>query len=153
MASKKGFGIMEVLVAAVVLGFLYMALLHLQLGNRETLLRIRGRDGAVEVAQNVMDSLRTVGLAGLTDCVKTGGDDDCVITIEKKWDRGERVGGGSASIQYEAQVRFAPDDQYRAKSKSQYDSVAHIYAKRVEVTVSWPFKGSTQSIDVSGVIR
>ena len=53
---KRGFGIVEVLVAAAVLGFLYVAVLNLQSGNRESLLRIRGRDGATEVAQNIIDS-------------------------------------------------------------------------------------------------
>ena len=56
-SHKRGFGIVEVLVAAAVLGFLYMAVLNLQSGNRDALLRIRGRDGATEVAQNIIDSL------------------------------------------------------------------------------------------------
>ena len=38
---KRGFGIVEVLIAAAVLGFLYTALLNLQSGNRDALLRIR----------------------------------------------------------------------------------------------------------------
>ena len=42
LKNKKGFGITEVLVSAVVLGLLYMAILHMQTGNREALLRIRG---------------------------------------------------------------------------------------------------------------
>ena len=33
------------------------------------------------------------------------------------------------------------------------DRVKHVYAKRVDVTVSWRFKGSVQSITVSGVIK
>ena len=54
--GKKGFGIVEVLVSIAVLGFLYAALNHLQTGNRDALLRIRGRDGAIDVAQQVIDS-------------------------------------------------------------------------------------------------
>ena len=57
LGKKSGFGIVEVLVAAAVLGFLYVALLNLQGGNHDALLRIRGRDGATEVAQNLIDSL------------------------------------------------------------------------------------------------
>lgn len=152
---KKGFGIAEVLVAAVVLGFMYLAVLNLQKGNREALIRIRGRDGAVEVAQEIMDSLRTVGIAGLTDCVKSseGGDDNCPITRERSWDRGERVGGGSSTIHYTAEVTFSPDEEYVAEATSQYETVKHVYAKRALVKVSWPFKGTTQSIDIEGVIR
>ena len=67
LKSKKGFGITEVLISAVVLGLLYMAVLHMQTGNREALLRIRGRDGAIEVAQQVIDSLNRIGLASIPD--------------------------------------------------------------------------------------
>ena len=67
LGKKSGFGIVEVLIAAAVLGFLYMALLNLQSGNREALLRIRGRDGATEVAQNLIDSLGSLGIARLSD--------------------------------------------------------------------------------------
>ena len=65
MKERKGFGIVEVLISAAVLGFLYLALLQLQLGNRQSLLRIRGRDGAVEVAQQVLDSLQSIGASGI----------------------------------------------------------------------------------------
>lgn len=159
MKYKRGFGIAEVLVAALVLGFLYLALLNMQKGNREALLRIRGRDGAVEVAQNIMDSLRTVGIAGLTDCVKSDdAEKNCEIKDTLGWDRGRFVGGdkienNKARIIYTSEVTFSPDAEYTAEAKSQYETVQHVYAKRALVKVSWPFKGSTQSIDIEGVIR
>ena len=65
LKRRKGFGIVEVLVSAIVLGFLYLALLNLQVGNRKALLRIRGRDAAVEVAQQVLDSLQANGVTAL----------------------------------------------------------------------------------------
>ena len=151
---KKGFGIMEVLIAALVLGFLYMAVMSMQVGNRMTLLRIRGRDGAVEVAQHVMDSLRTVGLESLTSCEK---DPDiqksCVKHLDREWARGSKVGGGSAKIRYDIQIKVENEDEYTAESKSKFESVNNVYAKRVNVIVEWPFNGSTQSINVDGVIR
>ena len=67
LKNKKGFGITEVLISAFVLGLLYMAVLHMQTGNREALLRIRGRDGAIEVAQQVLDSLNRIGIASIPD--------------------------------------------------------------------------------------
>ena len=67
MRRKRGIGIMEIVVAALVLGILYMAVGNLQKGNREALMRIRGRDGATEVAQNILDSIGTVGLAKFMD--------------------------------------------------------------------------------------
>ena len=62
MKNKKGFGITEVLISAMVLGLLYMAILHMQTGNREALLRIRGRDGAIEVAQQVIDIAKSFNI-------------------------------------------------------------------------------------------
>ena len=87
LRRKRGIGIMEVLVAALVLGLLYLAVSRLQSGNRDTLLRIRGRDGATEVAQNIIDEMSSRGLASFTEenlienadgtwsLAKLGGDD------------------------------------------------------------------------------
>ena len=71
LKNKSGFGIVEVLVSAVVLGFLLTALLNLQGSNRDTLLRLRGRDGAVEVAQSIIDSLNRSGLTSLGNAADT----------------------------------------------------------------------------------
>ena len=49
LKNKKGFGIVEILVAAAVLGFMYMAILNMHGGNHDALLRIRGRDGAIGI--------------------------------------------------------------------------------------------------------
>ncbi|WP_298770277.1 type II secretion system protein [uncultured Fibrobacter sp.] len=160
-ARKAGFGIMEVLVSSVVLGFLYMALLNLQKGNHEALLRIRGRDGATEVAQNIIDSLSSLGLASLSDQALgidpvTGSMEPMKITAERKWDVQFGLSPDSMKVEYEADVVVSPDADYMAKSSSLLLGEAgaeHVYAKRVDVTVNWWFKGSKQSIKVSGVIR
>ena len=165
--NKKGFGIMEVLVSAVVLGFLYMALLHLQTGNHETMLRIRGRDGAIEVAQQVIDSLNRIGIASIPDNQsaapaegdannKIDGDGNYVRPLPKvsrSWDRGDKVGGGTSTIEYTPIVTVSPTTAYTATSESSLENVSHVYAKQVNVEVSWQFKGSTQSINMSTVIR
>ena len=65
--SKRGIGITEVLAAAAVLGILYVAVLNLLGSNHEALLRIRARDGAIDVAQQIMDSLSVVGVVNLSD--------------------------------------------------------------------------------------
>lgn len=164
MKSKKGFGITEVLISAVVLGLLYMAILHMQTGNREALLRIRGRDGAIEVAQQVIDSLNRIGIASIPDESTPPGDDseDEVVghdyiwkwdPIQRSWDRGEKVGGGQSTIQYTPTITVSPTTDYTATSESNLESVQHVYAKQVNVQVSWQFKGSTQSINMSTVIR
>lgn len=140
--SMSGFGIVEVLISAAVLGFLYLALLHMQVGNREALLRIRGRDGAVEVAQNIIDSLKTVGVSSITSFSKND--------IVKSWDRGT---GGKSSVTYSADVTVGSASEYKTETSSNYDNIEHVYAKQVDVKVSWNFKGSVQSVNVSSVVR
>jgi type II secretory pathway pseudopilin PulG len=152
LQNKKGFGITEVLISALVLGFLYLALLHMQVGNREALLRIRSRDGAVEVAQQVLDSLNRIGLESIqSDPVATTSFE--LEKIYRSWERGTKVGGGKSTIEYTPTVTVSPTNDYLATSESNYETVNHVYAKQVNVQVSWKFKGSTQSINVSSVIR
>jgi len=161
---KKGFGITEVLISAVVLGLLYMAILHMQTGNREAMLRIRGRDGAVEVAQQVIDSLNRIGIASIPDVSShTDGDGNTLDennnlivplpAIQRSWDRGVGAAGDKATIEYTPVVTVMPTTDYTATSESSLENVSHVYAKQVNVEVSWQFKGSTQSINMSTVIR
>jgi hypothetical protein len=161
MGRKRGFGIVEVLIAAVVLGFLYMALLNLQGGNHDALLRIRGRDGATEVAQNLIDSLGNLGLASLSD--KRVGEDELgnlkpiiIDSIPRVWKGQPGLLSHTMTVYYNAVVIVSPDSVYMAKTTSDLlgtDSIEHVYAKRLDVTVSWRFKSSIQSITVSGVVK
>jgi type II secretory pathway pseudopilin PulG len=167
MKNKKGFGITEVLISAVVLGLLYMAILHMQTGNREALLRIRGRDGAIEVAQQVIDSLNRIGIASIPDPTGAAAGDEHVVEgnyvwawdpISRSWDRGVGEGNDNKStIDYTPTVTVSPTDDYTATNESNYatgaNAIKHVYAKQVNVEVSWQFKGSKQSINMSTVIR
>jgi len=158
--NKCGFGIVEVLIAAAVLGFLYVALLNLQGGNHDALLRIRGRDGATEVAQNLIDSLGALGIASLSD-EKLKGSDGLLHPIEvhnivREWKGQPGTVTNTMKVVYDAEITVSPDADYMSKNTSllfKTDSAAHVYAKRLDVKVSWQFKNSTQSITVSGVIR
>ena len=159
-SRKRGFGIMEVMVAALVLGLLYAAICQLQKGNRDALLRIRGRDGATEVAQNVIDDLSSKGLASFADMNLTENGDGTYSlepqTIVREWKGQPGTVPYTISIDYTVNVKVSGDDEDKANTGSLLlgaNSVSHIYAKRVDVTVSWLYKGSTQSISVSGVIR
>lgn len=152
LKNKKGFGITEVLISAVVLGLLYMAVLHMQTGNREALLRIRGRDGAIEVAQQVLDSLNRIGIASIPSDPSSSTSIE-LDKISRSWERSSKVGGGDATIEYTPTVIVSPTNEYVATSESNYENVSHVYAKQVNVQVSWQFKGSTQSINLSSVIR
>ena len=162
LKNKKGFGITEVLISAFVLGLLYMAILHMQTGNREALLRIRGRDGAIEVAQQVLDSLNRIGIASIPDPTSAPPGDGNVLDghyvlelpkISRFWGRGSKVGGDSTSIEYTPVITVSPTTAFTATNSSLYENVSHVYAKQVNVQVSWQFKGSRQSVNLSSVIR
>ncbi|WP_407447507.1 type II secretion system protein [Fibrobacter sp.] len=192
--NKRGIGIIEVMVAALVLGILYAAVSNLQKGNRDTLLRIRGRDGATEVAQNVIDNLSAMGLATFAEnntavmrkddetgiiyvsnyptqffptSEWTPGTDDTIQT-SRTWHGQPGIGGGhDMEVKYDVVVTVSPDDDYKAQAGSllllqdaskkcgdeDTECVSHVYARRLDVSVSWLFKNSRQSISVSGVIR
>lgn len=156
--GKRGFGIVEVLIAAAVLGFLYVALLNLQGGNRDALLRIRGRDGATEVAQNIIDSLGALGVASLSDAsVGTDGDGNLnpilIPNIERVWKGQPGAIDHDMKVVYDAEVTVSPDADYIVQNSTLLQNTSHVYAKRLDVKVSWHFKNSVQSITVSGVIR
>ena len=167
LGNKRGVGIMEALVASAVLGILLVALLNYQSNNRDALLRIRGRDGAVSVAHNVMDSLSAVGLAsvdtagqsrcvdeGLFTSVKCTGDDDEAMKISRQmeWVGTPGVVEHTMRVNYRVCVCIVSDG-YVNNETSDFGNEAHEYAKRLDVTVQWPFKSSVQSISMTGVIR
>ena len=144
----RGFGIIEILISIVVLGFLMMALLNLQLGNRDAFLRIRARDGAVDVAQDAIDSLSVLGVSALSKAALPSQK----ITFNKtrSW---QRTGGFPINVNYDVEILVSDDAVYASEEKSYYGSLEHTYAKRLDVKVSWPFKGTVHSINYSGVIR
>ncbi len=158
---KRGIGIMEIVIATMVLGILYMAVSNLQKGNREALLRIRGRDGAITVAQNIIDSLGTLGVSHFSDIALPKDEFGNLlpldtIKVDRIWLAQAGLGQDSIVVPYTALVTVSPDNTYRAATTSMLlgeDSLLHVFAKQVNVTVKWPFKGDTMSITVSGVIR
>lgn len=161
MRNKSGFGIVEVLIAAAVLGFLYMAVMNMHGGNHDALLRIRGRDGATEVAQNLIDSIGALGLASLSDD-KLEKDESGNIkpikinSIERTWEGQPGAVSNTMRVYYDAEIYVSNDNEFKTKGSSKLlgtDSIEHVYAKRLDVKVSWKFKNTTQSITVSGVVR
>ena len=152
-SRKRGFGIVEVLVAAAVLGFLYMAVLNLQGSNRDALLRIRSRDGATEVAQNIIDSLGALGVARLSDASVGASGKISIPNIERVWKGQPGAIDHDMKVIYNAEVTVSHDADYMSNNTTMLQSVQHVYAKRLDVKVSWRFKNSTQTITVSGVVR
>lgn len=147
--KKAGFGITEVMIAAAVLGFLYLAVLNLQKGNHDAFLRIRGRDGAIEVAQQIIDSLKSVGIASIPS--KENADTVFVLNdISRSWDRGL---GGTVTVKYTPTITVKPTSDYSVSQNSDFQTINHVYAKQFDVTVEWDFLNSRQSISVTGVAK
>ena len=148
--SKAGIGIAEILVAAAVLGFLLVALSNLQMSNYESVIRTRSRDGAVEVSQEVLDSLSALGVASLHGDGSTN-----VITLvkRKEWKMTPGMIETTSKMDYTVRVTISPDEEYQNREVSKFDTTRHVYARRLDVNVEWMFKGTPFSINVTGVVR
>jgi len=144
MNYRKGFGLLEVLIAAVVLGFLIVGLTRLQMSNREGILRIRARDAANAIAQEIIDSLAARGLAS--------------VPASGTGERKRFFEGAAGNIEVPFSIKFTAEPLY-AEDKTEYSSenetisLQHLLAKRINIAVSWKFKESEQSISMSTVIR
>jgi len=163
---KRGFGLIEVLIAAVVLGFLVVGLNILQKGNREAVLRIRARDAAQEVAQDFLDSLSKTGLSAIANGAIINTENPA-LPVERtvEW-RSEVAGTSKVVYTITGNVSENIDDSNSSSSLTLNSNessqltfaelkadTTHVTAKKVDLTVSWQFKKSTQSINVARVIK
>jgi prepilin-type N-terminal cleavage/methylation domain-containing protein len=151
---KKGFGLLEVLIAAVVLGFLIVGLNKLQMGNRESVLRVRARDAANIIAQHVLDSLGSIGINSLAEGANG------VIIDNKPYKYTFEGKAGKVDMQCIVQVKSLSAAERNVfvdstiKDKTYFtETNGTKFAKNLEATVSWDFKNSKQSIKVSKVVR
>jgi len=152
MNKKSGFGLIEVLAAAVVLGFLLVGLSILQKGNRENLLRVRARDAASIIAHHVLDSLGSLGINSLA------ADGGGFIVNRPYTYQFEGKGGITAEVTYTVQVGLlaATNDDIRSSVESTYFTntpILNEFAKGLEATVTWPHRTRPQSIRVAKVVR
>jgi Tfp pilus assembly protein PilV len=149
--SKKGFGLMEVMAAAVVLGFLIVGLTRLQMGNREATLRIRTRDAAQIVAQQFIDSLSSVGINSIESSII-----DPPIEVEYRWHSKKASDTITSKVIYTITGKISDMDSSSEESKLSMDT-KHVMAKEVNLTVSWqPFQDKsrgTQNITLSRIIK
>ena len=154
---KAGFGIIEILISAAVLGFMIVALNMLQTGNRDMILRIRTRDGAVAVSQEVLDSLSSVGAASLQQP-----DDGSKIVLHKTrvWEGQPDAYSHRMTVDYTVRIGILDDEDYkeedaskRGSNASLYHTAQHVYAKKVDIEVEWAYKGTPYSINLSAILR
>ena len=163
MNKKSGFGLIEVMAAALVLGFLLVGLNLLQKGNRETIIRVRARDAANIIAQHTLDSLGSIGINSLV-----ADNDGFIIANEPYIYHFKGKGNIMAEITYTVQVQLldANPGDVRSSMDSTLFTIANrtnptvvdarernTFAKGLEATVSWPFKNTMQSIRMAKVVR
>jgi len=157
---KKGFGLIEVLIAAVVLGFLIIGLNRLQLGNREGVLRVRARDAANTIAQDIIDSISAIPSASVVTGNRVCDNQNNKDLCKKRTFEGET---GKIDVDFLVTVNVAAEDANKVvNNETQYIkalgnanklSVKHQIAKQIDVTVKWKFKNSDQSINVSSLVK
>jgi Tfp pilus assembly protein PilV len=166
---KSGFGLIEVMLAAVVLAFTLVGLAYFQLGNRESVLRIRTRDVAQDIARQTLDSISALGISSVRPTASNPGGKPDSFKVTHTWSGAT----GSIPVEYTVSIEVlenepatetAPasplqtmDSSFLTLSEKDADAKAHIvnydYARNVTVTVKWPFKKTNQSIQVSGVVK
>ncbi|MCQ2103298.1 MAG: hypothetical protein MJY98_08765 [Fibrobacter sp.] len=120
------------------------------MSNRESVIRTRSRDAAVEISQEVLDSLSAIGVAALH-----GDNNTNVITITKRreWKSTPGPVETTSTMDYTVRVTISPDEEYQNKEISKFDTTRHVYARRLDVNVEWKFKGTPVSINVTGIVR
>ncbi len=141
---KRGFGLLEVLIAAVVLGFLIVGLNGLQKGNREGVLRVSARDAANLVAQRVLDSIGSVGINSVKAKAQANCGGKFLVYCEPNYEYYSR--------NYAVEVELLNEDR-KSVNTTYYADIQYDYAKSLEATISWNFKQSTQSIKMAKVVR
>lgn len=171
---QRGFGLLEVVAAAVVLAFMLIGLNTLQKGNRESILRVRARDNANVIAQDIIDSLSAIGSASvLANCYSSNPDkapsSPCEedLGLQRKRSFEGEVGNIPMLYDVTVDVRNEEDDDNNpnpriASYKTELTEnqtgtekiiLKHQIAKHVDVTVNWKFKNSDQSIVVSSLLK
>jgi prepilin-type N-terminal cleavage/methylation domain-containing protein len=171
--SKKGFGLIEVMIAAVVLGFLIVGLTRLQMGNRETILRVRDRDAANFIAQHVLDSISAGGMKALENKCDNNSSD--FIVYKSKGDAPDdynyeyKFEGKNTNVikkYYKVEVSCVKDKDDKAiASKAEYttnltkandpNAGEEMISRSLEAKVSWKHGNSSspQSITIARVVK
>jgi len=166
MNKKSGFGLIEVMAAAVVLGFLIVGLNILQKGNREGVLRVRARDAANFVAQHVLDSIASMGMkameknlqAGCPDPLKANliyCDPNYVYYFEGKPQMDKKTDATKVKTEYTVEIFIHEGNASKSSDESTFFESNRInkYSQSLEAIVSWKHKNSTQSISMAKVVQ
>ncbi len=131
-SNQNGFGLLEVMVAFIVLGFMIVSINQIQRTSRWQLVYNENRTMALQKAQRIFDSLQVAGINSLDEgttpwvCNEPGAKKnyDCEIIVANL---------GVAGTVDEA-------DEY-------------VYSKNVNVKVMWKISGGDHHVQMDGVIE
>ncbi|MCL2206747.1 MAG: type II secretion system GspH family protein [Fibromonadales bacterium] len=168
MNRKSGFGLIEVMIAAVVLAFLIVGLNILQKGNREAILRVRARDAANFVAQHVLDSISSMGMKAMEKNIKANCpnppskpleriycDPSYVYYFEGKPQLDKKTSGIKMRVEYTVEVFALGGDTERKSNEYTFfrGDNNNVYSQGLEALVSWKHNASKQSISMAKVVK
>jgi prepilin-type N-terminal cleavage/methylation domain-containing protein len=151
---KKGFGLIEVMIAAVVLGFLIVGLTRLQMGNRETILRVRDRDAANFIAQHVLDSISALGKNAFIKNECKGTDEIIVHEADDYEYKFEGKDIGESNKGYKVVVSCVIGaENNEADYTTDFKSRTEIISHSLKARVSWKHRDSEQAITIVRVVK
>ncbi len=140
---KAGFGLVEALVAMVILALLFTGVMVMNYSNHRAALRIATRNQAIQVGQRVLDSLQVLGLVMVNN------------------DSGEIVGDTLRTLKGSFCYRY----RWRADVDTMLTTVGSeelgpeklkstsVRAKKVDLQVRWTLDNHENTISLSTVVE
>ncbi len=132
--QQKGFGLLEVMVSFVILGFMVISLNKIHVSNRWQLAYNDSRASAMLKSQKIMDSLQVSGI----NAIDTGAHTAFACN---DIDHGETT--RVLARTFECALNVTPLDTLNG----------FIVSKRVNVVVSWDINNHTHNLELNGVIE
>jgi prepilin-type N-terminal cleavage/methylation domain-containing protein len=144
MKSKAGFGLIEIVASMVIFALMFSAVMEMQYVNRAAALRMQTRNEANQIAQNVADSLQTLGIAS----VRSG-------TFTRSGPSRNLAQGGAVSTQFTVAVVATTvlAKEISTGSGSSAINFQHEQSKKLDIRVSWTTSGHTFSITHEAVVE
>lgn len=138
MKTRRGFGLVEALVAMIILALLFTGVMVMNYSNHKAALRIATRNQATNVGQRVLDSLQVLGLT----MVQAGSG-----TVV-----GDSLRTVSGAFRYEYRWTATVDEMTTTVGPTGLEATT-IRAKKVDLVVRWTLDSHENSISLSTVVE
>ena len=141
---KLGFGLLEIVVSMIVLALVSTSIMMLHYGNRMASLRIQMRNEATEIGQNILDSMSAHALSKLTP----------IVNLQVQGNERHLGTGAKTKRIYTVNASIVPHTVNQAVT---IDGVSYGHEvntrSEIVVKVSFPVANSTQSVELSTVVK